>query len=142
MVTPAEAQTPTTLQQADTEMPTVILKGVAAPCERGTAVLPSPHPGGNPGANLEPTSHRCHLFEVAFVWGLTKQIMLWPLGCFQGGSELGFPVTIGGSYNDDFPKQLSVTPPGYKGTSLIRNCPPPHDRRRVLGIGLQGPGRR
>ena len=28
----------------------------------------------------------------------------------------------------------------YRGTSLIRNCSPPEDHRRVLGIGLrQGP---
>ena len=30
------------------------------------------HPGGNPGANLKSISHRCYLFEVAFVWELTK----------------------------------------------------------------------
>ena len=29
------------------------------------------HPGGNPGANVKSISHRCHLFEVAFVWELT-----------------------------------------------------------------------
>jgi len=31
------------------------------------------HPGGNPGANLKSISHKCHLFEVAFVWELTKE---------------------------------------------------------------------
>jgi hypothetical protein len=25
---------------------------------------------------------------------------------------------------------------GYRGTSLIRNCPPPKDHHRALGIGL------
>ena len=27
--------------------------------------------GGNPGANLQSISHRCHLREVAFVWEVT-----------------------------------------------------------------------
>jgi len=43
------------------------------------------HPGGNPGENLESISHRCYLFEVAFVWELTKQTIVLPLGCLQGG---------------------------------------------------------
>ena len=30
------------------------------------------HPGASPGANLKSISHRCYLFEVAFVWELTK----------------------------------------------------------------------
>ena len=33
-------------------------------------------------------SHRCHLFEVAFVWELTKETMHLPLGCLQGGCFL------------------------------------------------------
>jgi len=76
-----------------------------------------PHPGGNPGANLKSISHRCHLFEVAFVWELTKEPIHLPLGCLQGGvqspiffvtascicpslhlsvdvSELGFPLLL------------------------------------------------
>jgi len=49
-------------------------------------VLPSQsHPGGNPGANLKSISHRCYLFEVAFVWELTKETIVLPLGCLQGG---------------------------------------------------------
>ena len=46
------------------------------------------HPGGNPWANLKSISHRCHLFEVAFVWELTKETIHLPLGCLQGGGEL------------------------------------------------------
>jgi len=38
------------------------------------------HPGGNPGANLKSISHKCHLFEVAFVWELTKETIVLPLG--------------------------------------------------------------
>ena len=38
------------------------------------------HPGGNAGANLKSISHRCYLFEVAFVWALTKGTIVLPLG--------------------------------------------------------------
>jgi len=44
-------------------------------------------PGGNPGANLKSISHRCCLFEVAFVWKLTKETIHLPLGCLQGGVQ-------------------------------------------------------
>ena len=30
-------------------------------------------------------AHRCYLFEVAFVWELTKETIVLPLGCLQGG---------------------------------------------------------
>ena len=39
-------------------------------------------------ANLKSISHRCHLFEVAFVWELTKETIHLPLGCLQGGVYL------------------------------------------------------
>ena len=42
------------------------------------------HPGGNPGANLKPISHRCHPMLVTFVWELTQEITYLPLGCLQG----------------------------------------------------------
>ena len=45
----------------------------------------SQHPGGNPGANLKSTSHRCHPILVAFVWELTEETIDLPLGCLQGG---------------------------------------------------------
>jgi len=56
----------------------------------GVNVPPRPipgtsHPGGNPGANLKSISHRCHLFEVAFVWEFTKETIVLPLVCLQGG---------------------------------------------------------
>ena len=44
-------------------------------------------PGGNPGKNLKSISHRCYLFEVEFVWELTKETIVFPLGCLQGGSS-------------------------------------------------------
>jgi len=43
------------------------------------------HPGGNPGANLQSTSQRCHPILVAFVWELTRETIYLPLGCLQGG---------------------------------------------------------
>ena len=43
------------------------------------------HPGVELRANLKSISQRCHLFEVAFVWELTKETIHLPLGCLQGG---------------------------------------------------------
>ena len=51
------------------------------------------HPGVELRANLKSISHRCHLFEVAFVWELTKETIVLPLGCLQGGPK---PSTRGG----------------------------------------------
>ena len=55
------------------------------------------HPGVELRANLKSMSHKCHLevksishrcylFEVAFVWELTKETIHLPLGCLQGGA--------------------------------------------------------
>jgi len=44
-----------------------------------------PHPGVELRANLKSISHSCHLFEVVFVWELTKETIDLPLGCLQGG---------------------------------------------------------
>jgi len=43
------------------------------------------HPGVKLRANIKSISHRCNLFEVAFVWALTKETIHLPLGCLQGG---------------------------------------------------------
>ena len=43
------------------------------------------YPGGNPGANLESISHRCHPILVACAWGLTKETINLPLGSLQDG---------------------------------------------------------
>ena len=56
------------------------------------APLQAPHPGGNLGANLKSISHRCYLFEVAFVWELTKETIHLPLGCLQGGCVSAWTV--------------------------------------------------
>jgi hypothetical protein len=43
------------------------------------------HAGVELRANLKSISHRFHLFEVAFVWEMTKETINLPLGCLQGG---------------------------------------------------------
>ena len=47
------------------------------------------HPGVELRANLKSISHRCYLFEVAFVWDLTKETIDLPVGCLQGGQGMG-----------------------------------------------------
>ena len=42
------------------------------------------HPGVELRADLKSMSHRCHLFEVAFVWELTKEAIHLPLGLHGG----------------------------------------------------------
>ena len=54
----------------------------AARCTLGENSLA--HPGFQLRANLESISHRCHFFEVAFVWELTQETIHLPLGCLQG----------------------------------------------------------
>jgi len=39
-------------------------------------------------ANLKSIAHRCHLFDVAFVWELTKETIVLPLGYLQGGTGI------------------------------------------------------
>ena len=48
----------------------------------------SSHPGGNPETNLKLISHRCYLFEEAFVWELTEETIVLLLGCLQGGFQV------------------------------------------------------
>jgi len=48
-----------------------------------------PPPWSNPGAKLKSISHRCYLFEVAFVWGLTEKTIDLFLGCLQGRWRTG-----------------------------------------------------
>ena len=42
------------------------------------------HHGVELRANHKSIFHRCHLFEVAFVWELTRKNIHLPLGCLQG----------------------------------------------------------
>jgi hypothetical protein len=50
-------------------------------CDQAT-----PHPGGNPGEDLQSIFHRCYLREVAFEWELSQKNIHLPLDCLQGGS--------------------------------------------------------
>ena len=45
------------------------------------------YPGVELRANLKSIPHICHLFDMAFEWELTEEIIHLPLGCFQGGSS-------------------------------------------------------
>ena len=48
------------------------------------------HPVVELRANRKSISHRCHLFEVAFVWELTEETIHLPLGCLQRPLGRGF----------------------------------------------------
>ena len=49
-------------------------------------------PGIELRANLKSIFHRCHLFEVAFVWELTSETIHLPLGCLQVGYRVHLPL--------------------------------------------------
>ena len=91
----------------------------------GLAPEVPPHPGVNLRANCQSISHRCDIFEVAFVWELTKETILLPLGCLQGG----LPYTRS-TPSTSTSLRASAAPHLYRGTSLIRNTPllGPHSR--------------
>jgi len=57
--------------------------------EMKTAQVPPPHthPGVELGANLKSISYRCHLFEVAFLLGWTRETIYLPLDRLQGGTR-------------------------------------------------------
>ena len=54
-------------------------------CEEG--LWPCLHPGVELRANIKSISHRCHLFEMEFVWELTHETIHLLLGCLQCGSR-------------------------------------------------------
>jgi len=61
----------------------------------GCLVQAADHPEDNPGANLQPISHKCCLFEVAFVWEMTEKTVHLPLVRLQGGGrELDVPQSF------------------------------------------------
>ena len=68
-------------EEEDDKLPASML-----PICLGVFVQVITHPGGNPRANLKSISHRCYLFEVAFVRELTKETIHLPLSCLQGGA--------------------------------------------------------
>ena len=68
------------------------------------------HPRGNPGANLNSISNRCHLFEVEFVQELTKESIHLPLGCLQGGFSCSVITTGSVSFGVPLPASDSECP--------------------------------
>jgi len=66
-------------------VPSLITRLVAGPLALPQSIWSHNHPGGNPWANLKSISHRCHPILLAFVWELTKETTVLPLGCLQGG---------------------------------------------------------
>ena len=65
-------------------------------------------------ANLKPISHGCHLFEVAFVWELTKETIHLPPGCLQGSSK---PETRNKAEPEDAGEILFKRLPAVRGTA-------------------------
>ena len=49
------------------------------------------YPGVELRANLKSISHRCHLFEIVFVWELTKETIHLPLGGEAALSQARLP---------------------------------------------------
>ena len=89
------------------------------------------HPGGNPGANLESISHRCHPILVACVWELTKKPIKLPLGCLQGASPGSGDPWRGAARAEDThgtPTQSHITPSILVYEDIMgidqRNSPP------------------
>ena len=62
--------------------------------------------------NVKSISHRCHLFDVAFVWELTKETIHLPLGCFQGGSGCDSVKSLRSSYMGPYPQNFCVPEQG------------------------------
>ena len=62
-----------------------IHRGAAGRIQCRAGLSASHHPGVELRANLKSISHRCHLFEVAFVWELTRETIHLPRGCLQDG---------------------------------------------------------
>ena len=77
------------LKDFDDTLRSAMLFGIFSPAgarrTSSVAILLVLHPGGKPGANPKSISHRCYLFGVAFVWQLTQETIVLPLGCLQGG---------------------------------------------------------
>ena len=95
------------------------------------------HPGGNPGANLNSTSHRCYLREaIAFEWELTKEAIDLPLVRLQG---VGLPRHFRALNAPRVRYLIRRKPPislRYRGTSLIRKHVPVGPYSRTMPRAL------
>ena len=88
------------------------------------------HLGVELGVNLKSISHRCHLFEVAVVWELSKKNIHLPLGCLQGGSWQGIDTRK--KYEPSFSARRFKNNTGFlarpqSGGLIV--CAPKFDRR-------------
>ena len=91
------------------------------------------HPGGNSGPNRKSISHRYYPILVAFARELIQETTNLPLGCLQGGVGRGGGA---GSACCHGAGTLSVRVVFNRGTSLIRDSPPPQDHHMTLAIVL------
>ena len=66
--------------------PPDLCKKPQTPIARHGRLFSNPRPGVELRANLKSISHRCHLFEVVFVWMVAKETIHLPLGCLKGGA--------------------------------------------------------
>ena len=89
----------------------------ATTCLEGSAwsaAPPATHPGVELSANLKSISHRCYLFEVAYVRELTQETIVLPLGCLRAAlpGPPGLP-----------PIHPALAPPPFPPTSLFLHQP-------------------
>ena len=75
--------------QPDPSRSATVSRRARSPASTLTALR---QPGVELRANLKSISHRCQLFEVAFVWELTKETIHLPLGCLKGGFQAHTPA--------------------------------------------------
>ena len=97
------------------------------------------HPGVELRTNLKSISHRCHIFEMAFVWELTKDTIHLPLGCLQGGLLLtgaAFWLRVDGCLLPPGRRSLRRGAPTKRAAAPIPLCPPPP--RRLPGTTAPG----
>ena len=88
-----------------------VVEGQGAEFQRGAHTH---HPGGNPWANLKSISNRCHPILVVFVWELTKETIILPLGCLYGGFRSHWFEAKARSWRD---KELS-----FNGERTLIEC--------------------
>jgi hypothetical protein len=86
-----------------------------------------PHGENRPGvelrANLKSISHRYHLFEMAFVWGLTKDTIDLPLGCLALRAVCGAAVKGCDSPQEIDPLGISAFGPMPQTPKTRFQCP-------------------
>ena len=83
-------------------------------------------------ANIKSISHRCYLFEVAFVCELTKETIHLPLGCLQGGTGK-FDGYCAGTATNNRGRNAPNWSSAYPQVPTTEACSPlAHSPRRIL----------